>query len=300
MEGLQHLLDGSQNVFMLEYPCDSPDTQRWFLMYATPMPKEFGGVVISHINITERKQAEDRNKNFIQALHQKNQDLKDFAYMVSHDLQEPLRKISAFGDRLETRIPNSDEVGRNYLDRILKSTSRMQALIDNLIQLTQVETEAKSFKATDLKKVAKEVLEDLGMRINETGGRVTIKSLPTIEADPVQMHQLLQNLISNALKYHKEGVSPIVNLSGTYKNNGMWEIRVEDNGIGIDEQHVDQIFKPFERLHGRSAYEGTGIGLAICNKVVNRHRGTISVQKNSQNGATFLILLPEKQIETSL
>jgi len=222
-------------------------------------------------------------------------ELEDFSSIASHDLQEPLRKIVSFGDRLHSRIPDSDEQSRDYLQRMQSAALRMRNLIDDLLQFSRINSIKKSIRVTDLNEVVKNVLEDLETRIKETQGKININHLPVIEADPVQMHQLFLNLIGNALKFHREGVSPVVNLNTTCDGNGQCVITVEDNGIGIEDKHVDKVFKPFERLHGRSTYEGTGIGLTICNKIVSRHGGTISVKRHSTDGVTFNIVLPEKQ-----
>jgi PAS domain S-box-containing protein len=222
-------------------------------------------------------------------------ELEDFASIASHDLQEPLRKIISFGDRLKSRIPASDERAQNYLERMQAAASRMKKLVIDLLQFSKFESKEKSIESTDLQKVVGGVLEDLEDRINYTGGKVNIKSLPVIEADPIQMHQLFLNLIGNALKFHRGGVPPVINLDTSHDGNGKCEITVEDNGIGIDKRHVDRIFKPFERLHGRSTYEGTGIGLTICKKIVTRHGGNITFKNKPTNGVTFHITLPEKQ-----
>ena len=155
-------------------------------------------------------------------------------------------------------------------------------------------------ESVDLNEIAKDIINEFDIRLKENKGTVNIYHLPIIEADAFQMSQLFLNLIGNGLKFHREGVPPVINLDCIYKENGMWEISVEDNGIGIEEQHMDRIFKPFERLHNRSAYEGTGIGLTICNKIVTRHGGKISVKRGSENGVTFHITLPEKQKELAV
>jgi nitrogen-specific signal transduction histidine kinase len=221
-------------------------------------------------------------------------ELEDFSSIASHDLQEPLRKIVAFGDRLQSRISDSDEQSRNYLERMQSAAIRMRNLIDDLLQFSKIEANKRTFEIIDLNELVENVMEDLETRIKETKGKINLNFLPAIEADPVQMHQLFLNLIGNALKFHREGVSPIVNLNTTCEGDGRCIISVEDNGIGIEEEHVDKIFKPFERLHGRSTYEGTGIGLTICNKIVARHGGEIMVKRQS-NGVTFHVILPEKQ-----
>ncbi len=222
-------------------------------------------------------------------------ELEDFSSIASHDLQEPLRKIIIFGDRLRSRIPPADEQSKDYLERMQTAALRMRNLVDDLLQYSRTGADEKLFEVTDLKEVVNKVLDDLEARINETQGKVNVGNLPVIDADPVQMHQLFLNLIGNALKFHRKGVPPVINLDTTCEGNGKCVISVEDNGIGIDEKHVDKIFKPFERLHGRTTYEGTGIGLTICNKIVSRHGGEITVKRQATDGVVFHILLPEKQ-----
>lgn len=222
------------------------------------------------------------------------QELEDFSSSASHDLKEPLRKIIAFGDRLQSRISDSDEQSKKYLERMQSAALRMRNLIDDLLRFTKIDSKERSYKETDLKEVVENVLDDLETRIKETKGKINLKFLPVIESDPVQMHQLFLNLIGNALKFHREGVPPVINLDTTSKGDGSCVITVEDNGIGIEEEHIDKIFKPFERLHGKSEYEGTGIGLSICDRIVARHGGKIMVKRQS-NGVTFHIILPEKQ-----
>jgi light-regulated signal transduction histidine kinase (bacteriophytochrome) len=243
--------------------------------------------------INEKKQAEEKLEDYAFKLERSNKDLEDFAYIASHDLQEPLRKIIVFGDRLNSKIPNTDEQGRDYLKRMQNSALSMKEFIQDLIQFTKIERQAKPFETVDLKEVVREVLGNLEVRIQETKGVVNIMNLPVVEADRMQMYQLFLNLIGNALKFHREGIPPVVNLDCTRKENGFLEISVEDNGIGIKAEHVDKIFKPFERLHGRSTYEGTGIGLTICNRIVMRHGGEITVKRQSKNGITFHIILSE-------
>ena len=246
-------------------------------------------------DITQRKQAEEEIKNYCSKLEKANDELQSFSTITSHDLQEPLRKIIAFGDRLATRIPETDEQGKDYLNRMQKSALRMRNLVEDLLQYTEVENKPRPFETLNLNKVVETVLDDLETRIKETQGAVNIMDLPVIEGDAVQLHQLFLNIIGNALKFHRDGIPPVVNLESVKTENGFWEISVEDNGIGIEEEHVDKVFQPFERLHGRATYEGTGIGLTICNKIVSRHGGKITVKRNSTNGVTFHITLPEKQ-----
>lgn len=221
-------------------------------------------------------------------------ELEDFSSMASHDLQEPLRKIIIFGDLLQTKIPDSDELSKGYLQRMQFVALRMRNLIDDLLQYSKIGLNEQSYEVTDLKQVVDRVLDDLEARVEETNAEINLKNLPVVEASPAQMHQLFLNLIGNALKFHREGISPVINLDTTCEGDGRCVITVEDNGIGIKEEHFDKIFKPFERLHGRSIYEGTGIGLTICRKIVARHGGEIMV-KRQPNGVAFQIILPEKQ-----
>lgn len=234
-------------------------------------------------------------------LERSNQELQDFAYVASHDLQEPLRKIQAFGNLLEDEYgPILGEEGQTYLDRMRNAASRMQGLINDLLTFSRVTTKALPFSPVDLNLIAREVVIDLETLIQATHGKVTIEPLPTIEADPLQMRQMLQNLLSNALKFHKPGVPPVVNISAQAQVDAqtgeeLYLIAVKDNGIGFDEKYLDRIFTVFQRLHGRGEYEGTGIGLAVVRKIVARHGGTITARSSVSEGSTFLATLPVRQ-----
>ncbi|NET31332.1 MAG: PAS domain S-box protein [Cyanothece sp. SIO1E1] len=240
-----------------------------------------------------------------QILARSNQELQEFAYVASHDLQEPLRKIQAFGDRLNAKYGEAlTDQGRDYLDRIQNAAGRMQSLINDLLTLSRVTTRTQPFVPINLAQVAQEVLSDLEIQIQQTGGQVIVEALPTIEADPGQIRQLLQNLISNALKFHSPERAPIIRVSGqllpvqlhssipTVATSQFCRLSVADNGIGFDERYLDRIFKAFQRLHGRSEYEGTGMGLAICRKIVERHGGDITATSRPGQGATFIVTLP--------
>ncbi|VAX28116.1 hypothetical protein MNBD_NITROSPINAE05-931 [hydrothermal vent metagenome] len=229
-------------------------------------------------------------------LKRSNQDLQDFASIASHDLQEPLRKVIMFGDRLNAQFsPEMDGKALGYLERMTNAASRMQTLINELLLFSRVGSKARPFKTMDLEKTIQEVLSDLESRLNQSQAKVIIEDLPVLDADEVQMRQLFQNLISNALKFHKKGVPPVVAIRSHVNDSGVCEVMVRDNGIGFDEQYAARIFKPFERLHGRSQYEGTGMGLAICRKIVKRHGGTISVKSQPDAGCEFTVALPLKQ-----
>ncbi|MGB8275165.1 MAG: ATP-binding protein [Alphaproteobacteria bacterium] len=256
------------------------------------------------VDITDRKRAEEAVKEYAAKLERSNRELQDFAYVASHDLQEPLRKIEAFGDRLKAKCSDSlSDDGRMYLERMQHAATRMRTLINDLLTYSRVTTKAQPFVATDLAKVFADVVSDLNVAIEKSGGRVEAGGLPTIDADTTQMRQLFQNLIANALKFHRPDVPPVISISAELvvgddtasPGAGRCVIRVADNGIGFDQKYVDRIFNMFERLHGRGEYEGTGIGLATCRKIVERHGGTIVAQSAPNEGATFTITLPARQ-----
>jgi PAS domain S-box-containing protein len=259
------------------------------------------GILEINIDITERKKAEDETKKYAARLEASNRELQDFAFVASHDLQEPLRKIQAFGDQLKIGCGASlDLEGVDYLNRMQSAAARMQALIQALLHYSRVTTRAKPFSRTDLSQAAHGAVGDLVERIRETEGLVDVQELATIDADSIQMGQLFQNLIGNALKFHGKE-RPIVKIYGRMETHpdgtpdGRYTIFVEDNGIGFEEKYLDRIFIPFQRLHGRGAYEGTGIGLAICRKIVDRHNGSITAKSTPGKGTTFIVSLPVKQ-----
>ena len=247
-------------------------------------------------NITRRKQIEAALNVYMERLEKTNEALQEFTSVASHDLKEPLRKIQALGDLLGTRYDGVlDREGRLHLERMKNAANRMQQLIDCLLSYAQVSAKTSLFLKTDLKALAHEALADLDVRIQETRGQVEIGDLPVIDADPGQIRQLFQNLIGNALKYHGEQ-SPLVRISSPPPRNGYCQIIIEDNGIGFNEEYLDLIFKPFQRLHGRSKYEGAGMGLAICKRIVERHGGTITATSQPGAGSTFIVSLPLHQI----
>ncbi len=255
--------------------------------------------------ITKRRRAEEELKNFAARLERSNVELQDFASVASHDLQEPLRKVQAFGDRLKVKSGDTlSEEGRDCLERMQNAAGRMQTLINDLLTLSRVTIQARPFAPVDLRAVTEEVLSDLETLVEKTNGKIEVGDLGIIEADPLQMRQLLQNLIGNALKFHRPDVPPIVKISGRTlsvpdKIIGveLFRLIVEDNGIGFEDKNADKIFKVFQRLHGRSEYEGTGIGLAVCRKIAERHGGRITAQSVIGEGATFIVDFPIKQVE---
>lgn len=253
--------------------------------------------------ITERKRFEQVLREYGEMLKENNEDLarsnrdlQDFASVAAHDLQEPLRKVQVFGDRLKATCSDTlGEKGLDYLERMQGASSRMQALIEDLLLYSRVTTKAQPFVEVDLNQVVREVISDLEVRIEQLGGRIEVANLPTIDADPTQCRQLMQNLIGNALKFHRDEEPPVVKIRGQFLDGDEWQITVEDNGIGFDEQYADRIFGIFQRLHGRSEYEGTGVGLAICRKIVERHGGTISTRSAPGEGSTFILTMPARQ-----
>lgn len=242
-----------------------------------------------------------------QELARSNLELQQFASIASHDLQEPLRKIQTFGNRLKDKYASVlTEQGSDYLERMQNAAERMQTLINDLLVLSRVTTKAQPFVEVNLNQITQEVLSDLEVRIQQSGGCVTVSKLPTIDADPVQMRQLLQNLISNALKFHRQEATQVVKVyskklesqsmpAGGYPTQEWFQLTVEDNGIGFDEKYLDRIFNVFQRLHSRSEYEGTGMGLAICRKIAERHNGSITGTSTLGQGAKFVVTLPKQQ-----
>jgi two-component system sensor kinase FixL len=256
-------------------------------------------------DVSRRKKAEEEQSRYAAELERSNRELEQFAYVASHDLQEPLRKIRTFGDRLQMKCADKlDDVGTDCLLRMQSAAERMQTLIDGLLSLSRVTTQAQNFVVVDLAEIAREVVSDLEVQIEKVGGQVEVGHLPAIQADPLQMRQLLQNLIANGLKFHRIEAPPLVTVQGRFvhgrehrKPGGsvaqeQCRIVVEDNGIGFEQKHNERIFGVFQRLHPRDVFEGMGIGLALCRKIVERHGGTIAARSVPGQGSVFEIVLP--------
>lgn len=266
-------------------------------------PEKFVSV---RYEITERKLAEEQLKVYAKKLEISNRELQDFASIAAHDLQEPLRKIQTFSDRVKTKskdlLPGE---AFDYLNRVQASANRMQILINDLLTYSRVTTKAKPFSKVSIKDVINQVISDLEVLLEKTEGQVRVGDLADFEADPTQMHQLFQNLLANALKFHKPGEKPEVDVQASVVEKdsfrgGACQITVTDKGIGFDEKYLDRIFTIFQRLHGRHEYEGTGIGLAVCRKIVDRHGGHITARSTPGVGSSFIVTLPLKQERSSL
>jgi PAS domain S-box-containing protein len=259
------------------------------------------GAVLVFKDIAERKRVEEAIAQKAAELARSNSELEQFAFVASHDLQEPLRKIQAFGDRLKQKIGGAAIApeAQEYLERMQNASARMRTLINDLLTFSRVIRRTEPFVSVDLAAVTKGVLGDLEVRIEKSGAKIEVGDLPVIEADATQMHQLLLNLISNALKFQPAGAQPVVKVRSrrfsALSGEQFCEVTVQDNGIGFEEKYLEKMFAVFQRLHGRSEYEGTGVGLAVCRRITDRHHGTITARSQPGQGATFIVTLPMYQ-----
>ena len=262
-------------------------------------PMNDGGTIATYQDITENERNAAMMLQYTQKLEHSNRELADFAYVASHDLQEPLRKIEAFGERLVNKYGNTlPDDGKMFIDRMQNAAGRMRKLINDLLSYSRVTTDAKGFQKASLSKILSEVEGDLQIRIEETEATIEFGELPTIDCEPMQMRQLLQNLLGNALKFRKADVKPVIKVSAREvleDERPHIVLTIEDNGIGFDNQFKDQIFTIFQRLHSRNEYEGTGIGLATVRKIVERHSGHIDADGQPGVGAKFNVTLPIEQ-----
>ncbi len=255
--------------------------------------------------ISERKLSEEKVKSLnlellknIDRLEAANKDLDRFAFMASHDLQEPLRKIRTFSSRLASSYEKMlDEDGKKYLDRIQNAAERMQTLINDILTFSKISLEKKPFVKSNMNVLVNEVVEQLDEEVKEKKAQILIDKLPFLYVNPILMQPLFHNLISNALKYCKVGESPIIKIHSSSNGHlaegpNYCRIFIEDNGIGFDQKYSEQIFTMFTRLHNHNEYEGTGIGLALCKKIVEDHKGFISAKSKVNEGSTFIVSLP--------
>ncbi|TAL86523.1 MAG: PAS domain S-box protein [Rhodanobacter sp.] len=247
---------------------------------------------------TARREADEALARAMEDLRIRNRELQDFAYVASHDLQEPLRKIQTFSDRLQSRLASTLEASSlDYLQRMSRAASRIQTLINDLLAYSRAGSSQASMRNVDLSEVLASVIDDLQERVEAAAASIEVGALPTLRADPTQMRQLLQNLLANALKFRAaeracririaaRELTPVEGAEG-----GRWELRVEDNGIGFDEGYAERIFAPFQRLHPRNRFEGTGIGLAIVRRIAERHGGSVRAEGHTGQGASFVVTL---------
>ena len=257
------------------------------------------------LEVGVRELAECGLKVSAEKLVRSNEELQDFAFIASHDMQEPLRKIQTFTNMLKNKhAGNLDSQGLDYMERVINSAKRMSDMVKGLLDYSRVGNCSDLFTTTDLTRVVGEVTSDLDVLIAKTGARIEVADLPTLEVDPIQMRQLFQNLIINSIKFRGEE-KPLIRIytqpaatdpkSPENIEGKAFQIFVEDNGIGFDEQYLDRIFTMFQRLNGRSAYEGCGIGLSICRRIVERHGGSITARSKLGAGSTFILKLPSQQ-----
>lgn len=242
--------------------------------------------------ITGMKAAEEELKEYAHKLERSNRELQDFASVAAHDLQEPLRKIQTFGNRLQQNIAgNLPPESQDYLIRMLSAAGRMRTLIDDLLSFARIHTQTHPFVAISLNDILSEVLSDLEISIEQSGARINVRSMPVVEADRTQIRQMFQNLISNAIKFRKSDIPPAIDISANIEGR-YCEIHIVDNGIGFEEKYLDRIFAIFQRLHGRQEYDGTGVGLAIVRRIVERHHGSVTAKSIPGQGSEFIVRLP--------
>lgn len=271
---------------------------QWYVVKAGPIRDEgrIVGFTMITTDVSDLKRTQLRLEQSLQELARSNRELAAFASVASHDLQAPLRRIQSLSELLKEEAgPALGPESREHLERVLTTTARMRRLIHDLLAYARVTSMAQSFARVELGPIVQEVLADLETVIEQTGARLTVGELPALEADATQMRQLFQNLLSNALKFRREGMAPRISIEASVDEEARrLELRIQDNGIGFDESYREKIFHLFQRLHPSEEYEGSGLGLAICQKIVDRHGGTITARSSPGSGATFTISLPLK------
>ena len=282
-------------------------TNKWvpWLIFAAFALAAIAALMLLRRTLTNARRLKDANEELAetnaqleqraQELLRSNEELEQFASIASHDLSEPLRKVQMFSKQLQaTEGDNLSEAGHDYVARMIGAAERMETLIQDLLEFSRVTTRGREFSEVDLGEVFRATVADLEPVITEAGATIEVGALPAIQADPLQMRQLAQNLVSNAVKFRRDGVPPVVRVDGEVAD-GKVRIAVADNGIGFDERYSMRIFRVFERLHGRGEYPGTGIGLALCRKIAERHGGGIVAEGRPGEGATFTVTLPVRQ-----
>lgn len=301
--------------FKASYRIVRPSGEVRFVSTTAKFKEDEVGIGYSYLgntqDVTQLKEAQRKLEEKINELNISNKDLEQFAYVASHDLQEPLRKIRAFGDRLKTKFSDQiNEEGQDYIERMQNAAERMQILIDDLLAFSKVTREVKEFQQIDLHQLINNVLHGLDYAIESTNARINLSVNDKVDGIPSQLAQVFQNVISNSLKFVKPNTQPVIDISSQIlsgnvipvsnisRNLNYCVIKITDNGIGFDEGYAGKIFDLFQRLHSRTAYKGTGIGLAICKKIVENHSGFIFAKSKEGEGASFFIVLPLKHSAT--
>jgi light-regulated signal transduction histidine kinase (bacteriophytochrome) len=281
----------------MQRPSDDGSSSRWISLSGEPLFDEHGhftGYRGVGSDITERKRAELALREAHEELKRSNSELEQFAYVASHDLQEPLRMVSSYTQLLVRRYGEKfDGDSREFMGYIVDGAARMKQLIEDLLAYSRVGTRGKDFREVPVEEALQRAVANLRAAIQETSAAVTWDALPTVLADDTQLTQLFQNLIGNALKFRSASV-PRIHVF-VANNEPAWHFMVRDNGIGIEPQYFERIFMVFQRLHNKADYPGTGIGLAICKKVVERHGGRIWVESRPGDGSAFHFTLPKLQ-----
>ncbi|MBO9561864.1 MAG: PAS domain-containing protein [Niastella sp.] len=259
-------------------------------------------------DVTRLKQYEQELEVKVQELNRSNHELEEFAYVASHDLQEPLRKLTTFGERLKNKCADQlSEEGNLYVNRMMASAENMRILIDNLLEFSRVTRSQNPFERKSLDEIVKDVLNDQYLEVEEGKADVQVYDLPSVEMVTPQIRQLFNNLLSNAIKFRRKGIIPKITIKSEKlskiekerlklrNGNLYYRIMVIDNGIGFEETYSEKIFQLFQRLHGKAEYPGSGMGLAICRKITDNHKGLIMADSTPGQGSTFSIILPETQ-----
>ncbi len=289
------VLRGETREYLMEIPRVDAPPRSWFVL-RFPLAIDSETLIgISALEVTQQREAEQRLEAYTKELERSNRELQDFASVAAHDLQEPLRKIRAFGDLLEAETEGAlGPDSRDYVMRMQASAMRMQALIEDLLSFSRVNTRAVDMVPVDLGATLAEVQSDLELALAQGGMSVESEALPVIEADSTQMRQLFQNLVSNAVKFRRKDVRPLLHIACRVQGASA-EFEFRDNGIGFDRRYADKIFTIFQRLHGRDEYEGNGVGLAVCRRIAERHGGAIRAESEPGKGSVFIVKLPLKQ-----
>jgi signal transduction histidine kinase len=264
------------------------DREAWWNLDLLPLIGKSG--TVDYILILEQEVTDLVNDR--QQLERSNRELQEFAFVASHDLKEPLRKINAFGEMLLTETENLSEQQLDYLNRMTNAAARMHDMVEELLKLSRLTTYPRTFVRVDLGQIVSEVISDLEVQVAQTSASIMVEPLPTVVGDLLLIRQLFQNLIGNALKFHQPDVAPQVQIYHEKLPGDAIRVYIQDNGIGFSMEDAERIFQPFQRLVSRSRYDGNGMGLAICRKIVDRHGGTIYATSKPGQGATFIVTLP--------